>query len=124
MNDTISDLLVRISNAQAAGKETVFIPYSKVKENILNVLKQEGYVADFVADKESKGINVDLLVNAKPFEKIKRVSRPGRRVYVKSKDIPRPKGYGTVIISTPKGVLSGNSARKSGLGGEIICEVF
>jgi small subunit ribosomal protein S8 len=124
MNDTISDLLVRIANAQAVEKETVFIPYSKVKENILNVLKSEGYIADFSADKEARGLTVELKTNIKPFEKIRRISKPGKRVYVKSKDIPRPKGYGTVIISTPKGVLSGNNARKSGLGGEIICEVF
>jgi len=124
MTDTIADLLVRISNAQAVQKETVFIPYSKVKESILNVLKQEGCIADYSADKETKGLNVELKSNTKPFEKIRRISRPGRRVYVKSKDIPRPKGYGIVILSTPKGVLSGNDARKSGLGGEIICEVF
>ena len=124
MTDTIADLLVRISNAQAVQKESVFIPYSKVKESILNVLKSEGYIADFSADRDTKGLNVELKTNVKPFEKIRRVSRPGRRVYVKNKDIPRPKGYGTVIMSTPKGVLSGNNARKSGLGGEIICEVF
>lgn len=124
MNDTIADLLVRISNAQMADKQQTFIPYSKFKMQILAVLKNEGYIADFKADKENGNIEVTLLSGVKPFEKIRRTSKPGRRVYVKSKEIPRPRGYGMVIMSTSKGVLSGNQAKKIGLGGEIICEVF
>jgi len=124
MNDTISDLLVRVSNARLAGRNNLVVPFSKIKEGILGVLKEEGYVGEYSADINNKIINVDLSGSSKNFEKIKRVSRPGRRAYVKSKNIPRPRGYGIVIISTPKGVLSGSRAKKAGLGGELICEVW
>lgn len=124
MNDTISDLLVRVSNAQAAGKMTFSLPFSRIKLGILQVLREEGYIGNFSADEEKKSITIDLSGSTKGFEKIRRVSRPGRRAYIKSKNIPRPKGYGIVIISTPKGVLSGKKAKLAGLGGELICEVF
>jgi len=124
MNDTISDLLVRISNAHMAGKNSFEVPFSKIKEGILAVLRDEGFVGEFRADSERKMISVDLTGSTKSFQKIKRISKPGRRSYIKSKDITRPKGYGIVIVSTPKGVLSGGKAKSAGLGGELICEVY
>ncbi len=122
MNDTIADLVTRISNAQKAGRKSLIVPFSKIKMGILSVLKEEGYVGSFTA--QEKEIVINLEESGKDFEKIRRVSRPGRRVYVKSKNIPKPRGYGMVIVSTPKGVLSGSKAKKAGLGGELICEVF
>jgi len=125
MTDTISDLIIRVSNARMAGLKSVYIPYSTAKEALLKVLKSEGYVGNIVSDKEKRSILVDLSQTLKAFEKIKRVSKPGKRVYVKNKNIPYPKGgYGIVILSTPLGILSGNKARRVGVGGEIICEVF
>lgn len=124
MNDTISDLLVRVSNAQRAGRFTFDIPFSRIKVGILEVLREERYISEFKTDDDKKTITIELSDSNKSFEKIRRVSRPGRRSYIKSKNIPRPRGYGMVIISTPKGVLSGKKARAAGLGGELICEVF
>jgi len=122
MNDTISDLLTRISNAKSAGKASLSLPYSKIKMGILGVLKTEGYIGTY--SRQELNINIDLTGTSKDFTKIRRLSRPGRREYVKSKNIPFPRGYGLVILSTPKGVLSGKNAKKSGTGGELICEVY
>lgn len=122
MNDTIADLLTRVSNAQMAGRKSLVVPLSKIKTGILQVLKEEGYIGNFKT--EEKEISIDLEGSTKMFEKIRRVSRPGRRSYVKSKNIPKPRGYGMVIVSTPMGVLSGAKAKKAGVGGELICEVF
>jgi small subunit ribosomal protein S8 len=124
MNDTISDLLVRVANAKAINKSSFTVPFSKIKEGILSVLKEEGYVGSFSADAQKKMINVDLTTSSKQFKKIRRISRPGRRSYIKSKNLTRPKGYGIVILSTPQGVVSGKTAKQQGLGGELICEVF
>jgi len=125
MNDPIADLLNRINNAKGAGKEQVEIPYSSVKENVLKVLHSEGYVGEYTLEKDTATLVVDLKSANKSFKNMVRYSRPGRRVYVTSRRIPRPKsGFGMVVISTPLGVLSGHSARKSGVGGEVICEVF
>lgn len=122
MNDTISDLLTRISNTKNAGKASLNLPYSKIKMGILEVLKTEGYIGTY--SKQELSISIDLTGSSKDFTKIRRLSRPGRREYVKSKNIPSPKGYGLVILSTPQGVLSGRNAKKSGTGGELICEVY
>lgn len=125
MNDPIADLLNRINNAKGAGKEQVEIPYSSVKENILKVLHAEGYIGEFIVEKETRILTVDLKSVNKSFTNMVRYSRPGRRVYVTSRRIPRPKsGFGMVVMSTPLGVLSGHSARKTGVGGEVICEVW
>ena len=124
MTDTISDLFVRINNARAAGKKDLRIPYSNFKRSVLDAFKSEGFVAGFSAEPEKRLIVVDIN-SPKPFVKIKRLSRPGRRLYIKSRDIPRPKSAkGAVFVSTPRGVLSGKEARKAGVGGELICEVY
>lgn len=125
MTDTISDLLIRICNARSAGRNDVYIPFSKMKESLIKVLKDEGYISDFKSDKEAQAIIVGLEGARRPFEKMRKVSKPGQRIYVKSQNIPWPKGgYGMVILSTPKGVISGRNARRIGVGGEVICEVW
>jgi small subunit ribosomal protein S8 len=101
------------------------IPFSKMKMAVLAALKREGYISDFVDNKEDASIEIKIVGCKKSMKKIRRVSKPGRRMYAKSTNIPRPKnGYGVVILSTPEGVMSGREAVKAGVGGEIICEVF
>jgi small subunit ribosomal protein S8 len=125
MIDTIADLINRINNSKGASHTSLEVPFSKMKLAILDVLKKEGYIAGFEDLKESGVIRIDLEGNTKPFKKITRLSKSGRRLYVKSDKIPRPKGgYGIVVLSTPEGVLSGEIARKAGVGGELICEVY
>lgn len=125
MIDTIADLINRINNAKGAGHKALELPYSNSKLAILGVLKKEGYIADFTDQKEKKTIVINLDGASRVFKKINRVSRPGRRFYVNSRNIPRPKGgYGIVVISTPKGILSGEVARKNHVGGEVMCEVY
>ena len=125
MTDPIADLLNRINNIKNAGRDTVAVPYSSVKESIIKVLRDEGYIAGYTSDKDSGSLLISLDNARREFSNMVRYSRPGRSVYVTSRRIPRPKsGFGIVVISTPLGVLSGNQARKSGVGGEVICEVF
>ena len=124
MTDTIADLFIRINNARMAGLKFTEAPYSSMKKAILDVLKRERYIVDYKCDKDAKRIRIEI-EDGRTFSKIVRISKPSRRLYVKSKNIPRPKsGFGTVIMSTPRGVLSGEEARRSNMGGEIICEVF
>lgn len=128
--DPISDMLVRIKNGLMAGLESVIIPFSKQKKAILEILKKEGYIENFEViknEREFSQISVKLIYfNKMPnITTLKRLSKPGLRLYVKAKNIPRPKNnLGLIIISTPKGIMSGKDARKKGLGGEIICEVI
>lgn len=125
MTDTIADLINRINNTNIPKKESFIIPFSKMKMAVLAALKREGYISDFSDDKENASIEIKIVGSAKAMKKIRRVSKPGRRMYAKSTNIPRPKnGYGIVILSTPEGVMSGREAVKAGVGGEIICEVF
>ncbi len=125
MSDPIADLITRIRNAYAVHKSSVMIPYSKFKEAILNVMKNNGYI-DSVEIKTIKNIKY-LSVNLEnsSMSHIRRLSKPGQRIYVAKKDLPRPlRGMGLVIISTPKGVISGKEAAKINTGGELICEVW
>lgn len=124
MSDTIADLITRINNTAAVGKPELLVPYATFKCAVLEVLKKEGFIGGYETDTQSGHITVKLEGAQKKFSKILRVSKPGRKVYVKAKDIRRPKGYGTSVISTPIGVLSGGAAKRSGHGGEIICEVI
>jgi small subunit ribosomal protein S8 len=128
MIDPISDMLTRIRNAQRALLPTVEIPHSKMKESIAHILKKEGYVAEVtVAGKPIKTIKLQLKYQGKKsiIEGIKRVSRPGLRHYVGSTEIPRVRGgLGVAVVSTPEGVMSGNTARKKNLGGELLCYVW
>ncbi len=131
MTDPISDMLTRIRNAIIARHSSVRIPSSKIKVEVLRVLKEEGYIKGCKAGEENnfKVIDVDLKYYGAKKEsvvkKLKRVSKPSRRVYVKSGDIPRVRGgLGISIISTSKGIMAGRNAREQGLGGEFICTVM
>lgn len=124
MSDTIADLINRINNANQLGREELEVPFSRMKTAVLKVLKSLGYICEF-SQTADKTIKIKLIPRRKAFEKIRRVSTPSRKIYVKARFIPRPKsGFGEVIVSTPRGVISGKEARRIGTGGEIICEVF
>lgn len=130
MTDPIADLLTRIRNALHAGHEKVIIPASNIKIAIVEILKQRGFVQAWrVVKKEVQSdIEVDLryLESKDPaIRGLKRVSTPGCRIYNKSKDIrPVLAGRGVAIYSTPSGVLSGEEARKTGVGGEFLCRIW
>tara|TARA_X000000368_G_C23039282_1_gene716113 strand:- start:1349 stop:1747 length:399 start_codon:yes stop_codon:yes gene_type:complete len=129
-NDALSDMLARIKNAHRARKSFTSCYKSKLNSNVLTVLKDEGYIRDFNDVEVRKGINnikIDLkYYNGSPVIKnIKRVSKPGIRVYSKISELPKIYGgLGISILSTPKGVMSDIQARKNNVGGEILCEVF
>ena len=127
LQDPVSDMLTRIRNAQKAAKPSVKMPSSRQKENIAKVLKDEGYVADYAVSGEAKKeLTIDLkYFQGKPvIEEIKRVSRPGLRIFKSKDELPSVNGgLGIAIISTSKGVMTEKQARASGNGGEVICTV-
>jgi len=128
MTDPIADLLTRIRNAQSAGKATVAVGGSKLKLAILKVLKDEGYIAGYGVDPASphKALSIELKYHeGRPvIDRIERVSRPGLRIYRRKGEFPRVLGgMGTVIISTPKGVMTDKAAHAIGQGGEVLCIV-
>ena len=129
-NDSLLDMLARIKNAHQARKSFTSCFKSKLNINVLSVLKEEGYIRDYKDIEVRKGINsiqIDLkYYNGIPvIKKINRVSKPGIRVYSKITDLSKPYGgLGISILSTPKGVMSDQQARKNNVGGEILCEVF
>jgi small subunit ribosomal protein S8 len=128
MTDPIADLLTRIRNGQSARKTSVTVASSKLKTAILKVLKDEGYIADFsLAQDEGKAfLTIDLkYYEGRPvIDRIERVSRPGLRIYRSKNEIPRVLGgMGTVIVSTPKGVMTDKAAQAIGQGGEVLCIV-
>tara|TARA_B100002051_G_scaffold274131_1_gene314488 strand:- start:4591 stop:4989 length:399 start_codon:yes stop_codon:yes gene_type:complete len=130
MTDPIADFLTRIRNAISTNKRWVDIPSSNVKKRIAFVLKEEKYIKDFFFINNRNFITIRIFLkydlNGKSvIEKIIRCSRPGQRIYVGSKEIPRVlDGLGISILSTSKGVVSNKSASKLGVGGELLCEVF
>lgn len=130
MTDPIADMLTRIRNAISAGHNRVDIPGSKLKMEVARILKEEGYINNFVTKGEGVkfSIRVFLRFDTKGTSSIThlaRVSRPGRRVYVNAAQIPNVLGgYGINIISTSKGLMSGKNARKENMGGEILAEVY
>lgn len=124
--DQIADLLIRIKNASLVRKSEVTVSFSKMKEAILNILKNEGFLSDFsvVTEDNKKSIKITISHRKLPTH-IRQISRPGRRIYIKNKEVPRPlRGLGTVIVSTSTGVVTGKEARAKGLGGELICEIW
>ena len=128
--DPIGDMLTRIRNGQMRSLNKITIPFSVFRSKILEVLKKEGYIINFVIDKGEENKKL-LLVDLKYYEgqpvirEIKRISKPGRRVYSRATSIPRVhNGLGLAILSTSKGVMSDSEAIKNNLGGEIICRVF
>lgn len=125
--DPISDMLIRIKNAQAVFKETVFIPVSKLKLEIARVLKHEGFIENYQHIKTEKKIVIKLKYQGKrgAITLIERISKPGRRMYAKNNQIPVVlKGLGIVILSTSRGVMTGYEAKKKGIGGELICKIW
>ncbi len=128
--DPIADMLTSIRNAQAARKETVSVPYSKIKMEIAKVLAKEKFIKE--ADHKGKKINktIDIVLNYNGLNRpaitsLKRVSKPSRRIYSPSSKIKKIRqGFGFQILSTPRGILSGKEARKEKIGGEVICEVY
>ena len=131
MSDPIADMLTRIRNANTAKHDTVDVPASKMKIAIADILVDEGYIAkyDLVEDGHFQTIHITLKYGADKNEKVitglKRISKPGLRVYANTEDIPRVLGgLGTAIISTNKGVITDKEARKLGVGGEVLCYVW
>jgi small subunit ribosomal protein S8 len=130
VNDPIGDMLTRMRNAQQAGKAKVSVPYSKFRTSVLDVLKNEGYISNYSVSDIRKGLK-DISVTLKYVDTlpvittIKRVSKPGRRVYAPVTDLGMVhSGLGIKILSTSRGILSDAEARSAGVGGEIVCEVF
>lgn len=130
MTDPISDLLTRVRNAQMAAHETVQIPFSKIKHSIVQILAEEGYVEGHTITESSPSniISIRLKYDSSrqpAMQVIRRVSKPGRRVYVPRDRIPKVLGgLGINILSTSKGLVTGKNARKQGVGGEILCEIY
>ena len=128
--DPIGDMITRIRNSQMRMLKRVNIPASKFRAKILDVLKQEGYISDYKSQTDSENkenLSVKLKYNngSPVIKEIKRISKPGRRIYAKATSIPRiQNGLGLAIVSTSKGIMTDNDARNKNIGGEIICRVF
>ena len=130
LTDPIGDMFSRIRNGQMRSLSSVDIPSSNFRQNILKILKNEGYIKDYYIEK-SENNKIKLKINLKYYEgnpvikEIKRISKPGRRVYSRATSVPKiQNGLGLAILSTSKGVMSDSEARKNKIGGEIICRVF
>lgn len=130
MSDPLSDMLTRIRNGQMAQKSAVSSPSSKLRKNVLDVLKREGYIRGYEQSHVRAGIDelsIELKYhNGEPvIREVKRVSKPGRRIYAGVRELPQVyNGLGIAILSTPRGVLSDTEAREYRVGGEILCTVF
>ncbi len=130
MTDPIADMLTRIRNAVRVERSTVDMPLSKVKRGVADVLKREGYIWDWseVEDAPAAQLRIDLKYGPngeRVIRHIKRVSKPGRRIYSKARDLrPVLGGMGITIISTSRGVVSDREARQRNLGGEVLCEIY
>ena len=135
ISDPIADMLTRIRNAVMAGHSTVSVPKAKIKVAIAEILKEEGFIEGYeensLEDKAHDVLRIQLKYVGERRERkavisgLRRVSRPGRRVYVGKREIPWVQsGIGVAILSTPKGVMTGVHARKQGVGGEVLCEVW
>ena len=127
--DPIADMLTRIRNAIAVRKSEISLPHSKVKQAVAELLKQSGFVHDVSVAKASIGKTLKIVINdeneSARITEIVRLSKPGRRAYGGAGEIPRVKGgRGVVIVSTSKGMLLGDDAKKQGIGGELICKVY
>jgi small subunit ribosomal protein S8 len=132
VTDPIADLLTRIRNATLARHDRVTLPASRLKHTIADVLKTEGYVSDVSVENAGAGADKTLTLVLKygrdrtpVIEGIRRVSRPGRRIYVRAQEIPKVKsGLGIALLSTSRGIMSDRMARKAGVGGELLCEIW
>ncbi len=130
VNDLVSDVLIRIKNASNAKHQFVLVPSSKVVVDILKVMKEEGFIKDFelvsVDAKPYVKIHLRYGPNKEPYILgVKRISKPGRRIYVGKDDLPKVfDGFGIAVVSTPRGIVSDKKARKLGQGGEVLCFVW
>jgi small subunit ribosomal protein S8 len=130
MTDPISDMLIRIKNALMARHKTVVVPGSRLKLEIARILKDEGYIEDYRVVEEKPQIKIEIVLKYDEKKRpviagIKRVSKPGRRIYRGYKELPRVlDGMGIAIISTSQGIMTDHEARKRRLGGEVICEIW
>jgi small subunit ribosomal protein S8 len=133
MSDPIADMLTRIRNATIQEQESVYIPHSQLKAQLAEVLKEEGYIEDYqiIPEKPQSGLRLKLIYlgdrrhRRSVINGLNRVSRPGRRVYAAKDEIPWVlSGMGIAIMTTSKGVMTGQKARRLGIGGEVICEVW
>ncbi|HLH05313.1 MAG TPA: 30S ribosomal protein S8 [Bryobacteraceae bacterium] len=128
--DPIADMLTRVRNALIARHAKVDVPASQLKTEVARILREEGYILNYKLTEEGSKKYIRLYLKYTPanlpvISRIERVSRPGCRVYVGSKDIPRVLGgLGINILTTPKGVMTGSSARKEGVGGEVLCQIW
>ena len=127
--DPIADMLTRIRNAIAVRKNEIVLPHSKVKQSVAELLKDSGFITDVSVTDATVGKSMKIVINREHenarITEIVRVSKPGRREYTASKEIPTVKrGRGVVIISTSNGLMTGDAARKAGVGGEVICKVY
>lgn len=129
-SDPIADMLTRVRNALSARHAKVDVPASKLKTEIARIMKEEGYILNFKLAEEGTRKTIKIYLKYTPanlpvISKIERVSKPGCRVYVGSGDIPRVLGgLGVNILTTPKGVMTGSAARKQGVGGELLCQIY
>ena len=131
VNDPIGDMLIRIKNGYLARKDVVEVPYSRVKEEIAKILVKEGYLRNVKCQmtngKSGKILRIELKYDGKrpAIEEVKRISKPGVRIYAKAGEIPKVKyGFGITIVSTSKGIMTDKEAKEKNLGGEVICQVW
>lgn len=129
MTDPISDMLTRIRNAIALGRTEVTLPHSKLKADVANVLMSSGFLSEVKVNSSGKFKELEIKINDEievaKITEIKRLSRPGQRHYVKAPKIPKVRrGRGIVVVSTSRGIMAGEDARRQNLGGELICEVY
>jgi small subunit ribosomal protein S8 len=129
MTDPIADMIIRIKNALLAGHASVAIPHSRIKASIATILKSEGYISDMKIEdtKPQASIVVDLKYVGKTpaITDVRRVSKPGRRMYATARTMPKTLGgYGITIVSTSQGIMTETAARKKNIGGEVICQIW
>lgn len=124
--DQIADLLTRIRNATLVRKNEITVSFSKMKEAVLKIFAEQGFLSSVSVETIEDKKYLKLVVSDKKVPShLKQISKPGRRIYIKSKEMPKPlRGLGVVIISTSTGVITGKEAAKKGLGGELICEIW
>ena len=125
VSDPIGDFLIRIKNGYLARKKKVTAPFSKIKEKLAKILVDSGYLAELKRDKNKLIVRLRYPEGKPALEEVRRISKPGCRIYKKRKEIkPVRSGFGMAIISTPKGLMTDKEARKKNLGGEVICEIW
>lgn len=123
--DPISDLLTRLRNAAMAHHDYVTVPFSKMKQEIANVMKTKGFIKDVIVEEEGKFKILEIALFEGRTLDLKRISTPGQRLYIQTKDLKGTRGgLGTIILSTSQGIMASSEAKKKRLGGELICEIF